>query len=51
MERKEKELLEYPTLARVQEIMDLYREATEKFAAVSDEKHQVSDAGHRRARG
>jgi len=30
-----------PTLQRVDEIMDMYREATEKFAAVSNEKHQV----------
>lgn len=42
MQRKEKELSECPTLERVQEIMDMYREATEKFAAVSDQRHQVS---------
>jgi hypothetical protein len=40
-ERKGRELSECPTLERVQEIMDMYREATEKFAAVSNEKHQV----------
>lgn len=41
IERKEKELPDYPALERINEIMSMYREATEKLAAVSNEKHQV----------
>ena len=39
---KEKELHTCPTLQRVQEIGDLYREAIEKYSSVSNDEKQVS---------
>ena len=39
IQQKEKELLEQPTVDRVNEIMDLYRQAAEKFESADDTRH------------
>lgn len=40
IQQKEKELLEQPTVDRVNEIMDLYRQAAEKFESAGDPRHE-----------
>mmetsp|Transcript_21575 Transcript_21575/g.35588 ORF Transcript_21575/g.35588 Transcript_21575/m.35588 type:complete len:692 (-) Transcript_21575:1626-3701(-) len=40
IQQKEKELLEQPTIDRVNEIMDLYRQAAEKFENAGDPRHE-----------
>lgn len=40
IQQKEKELLEHPTVDRVNEIMDLYRQAAEKFESAGDPRHE-----------
>ena len=40
IQQKEKELLEQPTVDRVNEIMDLYRQAAEKFENAGDPRHE-----------
>jgi hypothetical protein len=39
IQQKEKELLEQPSVDRVNEIMDLYRQAAEKFESAGDSRH------------
>ena len=40
IQEKEKELLDQPTVDRVNEIMDLYRQAAEKFESAGDPRHE-----------
>ncbi len=40
IQQKEKELLDQPTVDRVNEIMDLYRQAAEKFESAGDQRHE-----------
>mmetsp|Transcript_13886 Transcript_13886/g.33635 ORF Transcript_13886/g.33635 Transcript_13886/m.33635 type:complete len:771 (-) Transcript_13886:40-2352(-) len=39
IQKKEKELIDNPTVDRVNEIMDLYRQAAEKFEVAGDPRH------------
>ncbi len=39
IQQKEKELIDNPTIDRVNEIMDLYRQAAEKFEVAGDPRH------------
>ena len=39
IQQKEKELIDSPTVDRVNEIMDLYRQAAEKFEVAGDPRH------------
>lgn len=39
IQQKEKELIDNPTVDRVNEIMDLYRQAAEKFEVAGDPRH------------
>ncbi|KAL7471018.1 hypothetical protein ACHAXS_011303 [Conticribra weissflogii] len=39
IQRKEKELLDNPTVENVKDIMDLYRQAAEKFESAGDPRH------------
>jgi len=39
IQQKEKELIDHPTVDRVNEIMDLYRQAAEKFETAGDPRH------------
>ncbi|EJK47844.1 hypothetical protein THAOC_33412 [Thalassiosira oceanica] len=39
IQHKEKELIDHPTTDRVNEIMDLYRQAAEKFESAGDPRH------------
>jgi hypothetical protein len=39
IQQKEAELIDYPTVDRVNEIMDLYRQAAERFEVAGDPRH------------
>lgn len=51
IQQKEKELIDTPTVDRVNEIMDLYRQAAEKFETAGDPRHAVVMAHMKRFLG